>query len=106
MNIIEKTTNRGFKLVEFNDGYDNKCVLQKSSLVAHEAIWLGVTDVKPKILVSKTIEGGAGWVPHKIPDDVLINSRMHLTVDQVKDLIPILQNFVETGEVQLNEQKL
>lgn len=28
-----------------------------------------------------------------------IFSRMHLTREQVKDLLPILQRFVETGEI-------
>ena len=27
------------------------------------------------------------------------NQRMHLTVNQVKELLPILQRFVETGEI-------
>mgnify|MGYP006958843775 CR=1 FL=1 len=37
--------------------------------------------------------------PYEIPKEVLLTTRMHLTQKQVKDLIPILQKFVDTGEL-------
>lgn len=75
MKLKTSKTNRGFSLVEFEDSYGVKCTLQKSSLATADAIWLGVHDAKP------------------------IGSRMHLTRNQVKKLLPILQRFVETGEI-------
>lgn len=40
-----------------------------------------------------------GWVPFAIPKEVLLSTRMHLTQDQVRELLPILQYFVEHGEL-------
>jgi hypothetical protein len=95
-----KKTNRGFDLIEFEDLYDMKCSIQKSSLATDDAIWFGIDDIEPKIMAKDTPEGGVGWVPYPIPDNVYISSRMHLTRDQVKELLPILKHFVKTGEVQ------
>jgi hypothetical protein len=66
---IEKTEH-GFDIIEFLDRYNNRCSLQKSSLATEDCIWLGVNE-----------------------------SRMHLTQDQVKALLPYLQRFVDTGEI-------
>jgi hypothetical protein len=89
---VEKT-DRGFAIIEFKDRYDNPCSLQKSSLATDEAIWLGVDDIKPQIL-----EEGQ-WVRFPLPANVVFHNRMHLTRDQVSELIPHLQKFVETGEI-------
>lgn len=40
-----------------------------------------------------------GWVKYPIPDCVSINTRMHLNREQVKELLPILQKFVDTGDI-------
>jgi hypothetical protein len=94
MFIYDGTTPRGFVLKEFNDRYGVKCSIQKSSLATEDAIWIGVADVSPEICIQ-----GKGWVPFDIPDEVLIHTRMHLTIDQVKQLLPILNKFVETGNI-------
>lgn len=99
MNIKETKTENGLKLFEFNDLYETKCSIQASSLANKEAIWLGVEDANPQILASKTKIGGNGWVSYPIPDGVEIKTRMHLTREQVQDLMPILQKFVDTGEL-------
>jgi hypothetical protein len=99
MRLKRTKTNRGFALIEFRDLYDSKCNIQKSSLATKDAIWFGIEDAEPKIMASKTPEGGTGWVAYLIPEDVLLNTRMHLSRDQVKKLLPILQKFVETGEI-------
>jgi hypothetical protein len=106
--IISKTS-RGFALVEFTDFYDAACSLQKSSLAEHDTIWLGVDDAMPKIMARdairlglKPVEGGEkdnGWVPYSIPQEVSLNTRMHLSREQVKALLPILKKFVKTGEI-------
>jgi hypothetical protein len=92
-------TDRGFALIEFTDRYDAPCSLQKSSLATEDAIWIGVDDADPKILASKVQEGGTGWVKYPIPEDVSLNTRMHLTREQVAELLPHLQKFVDTGEI-------
>lgn len=96
--LKRETTNRGFGRFEFLDRYGLKCSLQDSSLASEPAIWFGVHDPEPKIMASKTPQGGTGWVPFDIPEDVLLHTRMHLTQEQVKALLPILTYFAETGE--------
>lgn len=74
-------TNRGFDYAEFDDLYGAGCSIQKSSLAFTEAIWFGLREC---------------------PDDVdghPIAPRMHLSQEQVAVLLPILQRFVETGEL-------
>ena len=92
-------TARGFDLMEFTDLYGAQCSIQKSSLATDDAIWIGVDDANPKIMASKTTDGGNGWVPYQIPEDALLTTRMHLNREQVKKIIPVLQLFVETGEI-------
>lgn len=94
MRIKKVKTHRGFPGIEFQDKYDAKCSIQKSSLATENAIWFGVDDADPKIFT------GSGWKDFYIPKEVLLITRMHLTQKQVKKLLPILQKFVETGEIQ------
>jgi len=105
----KKKTQRGFEYYEFKDKYGEKCSLQKSSLATEDAIWLGIDDANPQIMSSDAIRMGLkertysesdnGWTPFEIPKEVLLSTRMHLTKNQVKRLLPILQKFVETGEI-------
>lgn len=99
MDFTETLTNRGFKLIKFEDLYGSRCNIQKSSLATEDAIWFGIEDAEPKIMASKTKEGGVGWVDYPIPEDAFLTTRMHLDREQVKELIPILQQFVDTGEI-------
>ena len=99
MEIKKGFTNRGFDNIEFKDRYDAECSIQKSSLATEDAIWFGVNDANPIIMASQTKEGGTGWVKYDIPKEVSLNTRMHLTQDQVKELLPILTVFAETGEL-------
>jgi hypothetical protein len=98
-------TSRGFAICEFTDRYGSKCSLQKSSLATEDAIWFGVDDVKPQILASDARKLGistdstAGWIEYEIPNEVLLSSRMHLTQDMVKKILPILKKFAKTGEL-------
>lgn len=98
-------TNRGFALAEFTDLYGAKCSIQKSSLATDDAIWLGVDDADPKIMASQAKSFGietketTGWVSYPVPDEVLMTTRMHLNRKQVAKLLPVLQKFVDTGEI-------
>ena len=82
MNFTRNVTDRGFEILNFKDYYDELCDIQRSSLATTDAIWLGTHSVNPKILASKTPEGGTGWVKYPLPNDVLISHRMHLTRKQ------------------------
>ncbi len=81
MKFIKNKTNRGFKLVQFYDSYDELCDIQESSnIIPH--IWLGTHSANPKILANKVKPDGTGWVDYEIPNGVLISHRMHLNKRQ------------------------
>jgi hypothetical protein len=89
-----RKTSRGFDRLDFADCYGVMCSLQKSSLADADAIWLGCNEGSPQYLVP-----GEGWQPVSMPKDTVINTRMHLTREQVAELLPYLQRFVDTGEL-------
>ena len=99
----DSKTQRGFEITEFEDTYGAKCSLQMSSSAMEEKIWFGVNDADPKIMVSKAKEHGLepqgenGWMTYPVPEDVLLNTRMHLNREQVSELLPYLKRFAETG---------
>ncbi|MEK6828570.1 MAG: hypothetical protein AABY15_00390 [Nanoarchaeota archaeon] len=98
-------TGRGFSLGEFEDQYGKKCSIQKSSIATRDCIWLGVDDPEPQIMVSDARRLGItssmanGWMPYNIPTEVNISTRMHLSREDVKKLLPLLQKFAETGSL-------
>lgn len=87
-------TSRGFKFFEFKDLYGEECSIQKSSLATEHAIWFGVSNPIPKILIQDV-----GWVPITLPSNTLLSGRMHLNQEQVKILLPFLLKFAKTGEL-------
>lgn len=104
--ITPGATARGFSRLTFSDRYGAECSIQMSSLATEAAIWFGINDAQPQIMASDALKMGfstggqtTGWVPYKVPDEVLLSTRMHLTREQVAALIPVLQHFVDTGEV-------
>lgn len=59
-----------FPEAKFKDFYDKDCYIKLSSIVEPRCIWLG------------------SW-----------QGPMHLNLDQVAQLMPILQRFVDTGDI-------
>jgi len=100
-----KETYRGFAVVEFNDFYGEQCSLQQSSIATTDCIWLGINDANPKVMAAHAERLGVetdkttGWVEYPVSDDVSMTTRMHLSREQVKPLLPHLQKFVDTGEI-------
>ena len=101
-----KFTSRGFAIRKYEDLYKAKYSIQKSSLAAIDAIWFGIDEANPRILKSHAINMGIaveplieGWMRVQIPENVLFTTRMHLGRSQVAELIPVLQHFVDTGEL-------
>lgn len=84
--VTKTVTDRGFNLCEFTDKYGAKCSLQESS-ANDPSIWFGV---EPGFLE------GCTWVP--VQDDNAY-TRMHLTQDDVKKLLPYLQRFANKGTI-------
>lgn len=107
-------TLRGFSIATFIDRYDAKCSIQKSSLATENAIWLGVDDAEPRIMARDAFALGRvdilkpmsdpermnGWVSYPLPDGVRMTTRMHLTQEMVRDLLPLLIRFAETGDLE------
>ena len=87
---------RGFENGKFTDLYGEKCSIQKSSLATDDAIWLGID--KPKLTVFENEQRG-NYLVAEMPKNFSVSSRMHLNREQVAELLPILQKFVETGEL-------
>lgn len=117
---MKKTsTPRGFARIEFKDANDEGCSLQESSACGSEEdgalLWLGVDKVTPKFFspdfnstewrVNHTFPPGWSSVP--LPESekrpagasVLTCGRMHLSQAQVRELLPHLERFAETGEL-------
>ena len=93
-------THRGFAITSFEDRNGVSCSIQKSSLATEDAIWIGCNDPG----VKRCPRDNTGW--HDVDlaaifpgQDVVVNTRMHLTRDQVKELLPILRHFAKTGEL-------
>lgn len=106
-----KETERGFGIGKFEDRYGAECSIQVSSIATEDCIWLGVDDPDPRIMASQARDHGVetdqttGWVKYPIPEEVLINTRMHLSRENVKKLLPLLQRFVETGSIYPQEDE-
>ena len=97
MNKLQRT-NRGFLYSEFKDCYGTDCVIQESSLAEQQAIWLGAKALKVQQFHPNTSEP---WRPFQFPEGAIVtgNERMHLTREQVADLLPVLQRFADTGHL-------
>ena len=59
-------------------------------------IWLGID--KPKLTVFEN-ENMGKYIETVLPKTWMVDSRMHLSREQVAELLPILQKFVDTGEL-------
>ncbi len=103
--IVLGRTGRDFGIGRFSDHYGEKCSIQDSSLACQSAIWLGISEDSVLALVP-----GQGWKDLDIKQmvrkvepgasNVLVKRRMHLTVGMVRQLITVMQRFVETGSIQ------
>lgn len=100
MTIEIGETQRGFSKLEFTDRNGVRCSLQQSSLASEDCIWLGCND-----LGLKRFEAGKGWQDVELENVHpggpyhSANTRMHLTREQVAELLPHLQRFAYTGEL-------
>lgn len=79
---------------EFTDLYGCSCSIQDSSLATDHAIWLGINDAEPKILVP-----GKSWQPLEVPEGTLFSTRMHLNREQAQALVTVLMRFIMTGTI-------
>lgn len=102
-----RRTERGFEIVNFNDRYQSPCSLQQSSIATEDCVWLGVDDAAPKIMASQAHMLGvqtsetSGWVAYPMPQEVQLNTRMHLDRKQVAALVTHLQAWLESGSFEV-----
>ena len=96
MGILLEKTLRGFDFAKFTDRNGHQCSVQKSSIATEDCIWLGADKIG-----LKEFTASAGWIERNEFDggSFIANNRMHLTREQVAELLPILQRFVDTGEL-------
>lgn len=100
-----KHTARGFALREFKDANGVPCNMQISSGIrdnGEKLLWLGAAETGMQVFVPHQ-----SWTP--VTDAEIAarfgakmccaNNRMHLTQSQVKELLPYLQKFAETGSL-------
>lgn len=96
--IPRETTKRNFAIYKFKDRGGVECSIQKSSASMEDAIWIGANE-----LGLLHFKAGEGWNEVKFNNTIeehwVANNRMELTQDQVKQLLPILIQFAETGEI-------
>ena len=92
-------TKRGFAVLAFRDQHEIHCSIQKSSLANEDCIWLGCDDPDPRSLIP-----GQGWTKLQMPENYMVNTRMHLTRDQVAALLPVLQYFVDHGDLDVPQE--
>ena len=104
MKFKKEFTIRGFTINYFNDDYNVKCSLQESSSVEPH-IWLGVHGANPIIMCKDAQKLGipaldnVGWQDYELPEEVFINTRMHLTKRQARKLAVKLFKFGLFGKV-------
>ncbi len=109
-------TYRGFEVKHFKDDYGMDCSIQESSSLEPH-IWLGIHNPQVKIMykdvnIIKTMKiekdypetGDGGWCTLNMPEECLIDSRMHLNVEQAKWLIDELKYFVRHKQLKTEEE--
>lgn len=105
-------TARGFEVKHFKDTYGMDCSIQESSSAEEEKIWLGVHSAPVRVMwkdVPKFLESVKGikkdfpetnewgWCTVNLPDEALVESRMHLNKEQAKWLVKELKYFIKYG---------
>lgn len=109
---VNKTL-RGLNLIKFIDDNGEKCSLQASSSASEDKVWLGIDDAKIREFYPYPREIDDSWVEipqeeveaklkHRPQNKIYYkNQRMHLTRKQVANLLPHLQKFVKTGDINI-----
>ena len=101
----KQTTSRGFTYYEFSDVSGAVCNIQKSSAAENDYIWLGSKDIGLKVFVPYgKPEAWRDVSEQQINETfgsngIIANNRMHLSREQVAELLPILKKFVKTGNI-------
>lgn len=107
---IEPVNDRGFMIGKFKDSNGVECSIQESSAMRTEeeggnCLWFGANDIGLKIFIPN---GNPSWRDIDIKDvfpqaeTALANTRMHLSQEDVRKLLPTLEYFAEHGLLPTN----
>lgn len=96
--ITKVKTEENYPYIEFRDFDGFACSLQISSLDTTDCIRLGIDDPDPKIFTHR------GWQSYSLPAGVSFRTRMHLSQEQVRELLPYLLRFASEGELWREEE--
>ena len=103
-------TNRGFGHIEVELRHGEQLSIQKSSLATENAIWMGAAEENVKAFIpSEERAPYFDWVDidvrelikmkHSRVDGIVTNTRVEITQEKMKELLPIFKHFAETGEL-------
>ena len=90
--------------VKFNDRYGKPFAIHESTLATEACVWIGMPNTQPIVMAIHAEKVGVqtdekvGWVDYLVPEDVLIPTMGHLTVDQAKLVVAALQEFIEEND--------
>lgn len=92
-------TNRGFLKGKFKDRNGVECSIQESSSAEATCIWLGANAIGLKKFIP-----GEGWSDVPLENEPMginhvANTRMHLTQENVAELLPLLAHFAAYGSL-------
>ena len=96
MILRETIDNRGLKVIEFRDICDIEFSIKKCP---NELLQININDSEPSILKYDPDDNREEWIDYSIPEDTYVNIKIHLSKEQVKEIIPILCNYAYTGEL-------
>jgi hypothetical protein len=99
-------TERGFDIANFKDRNGVECSLQHSSIATEDCIWLGTNNLEIKEFFPNSNKPFVNITKEELQqlkkrpqNEIYTSSRMHLTREQVVELLPYLQSFAETGSL-------
>lgn len=105
-------TQRGFSFGNFNDGNGQSCSIQESSAYREGGmLWLGCNEIR----LNGFFPYRGGWIEYSDDqlkeiltkhqncgvdcDTVLANTRMHLTRENVEELVSVMSHWLKTGDL-------
>lgn len=84
----------GVKSITFTDGMQQICRLQRDVDSQNKTVLFGINKVEAQYL-----QPNQGWKTYRLPEHFRMNGLMRLDQHQVRDLLPHLHRFVETGDL-------
>jgi hypothetical protein len=94
-----ETNDRGFMRGVFVDENHIECSIQESSATDPPLLWIGCNEPNAMCFSDDLSD----WQPFALPANVECTTRMHISQKTAEQLIPLLQEFVRSGYLQMRE---